>query len=89
MHKEQNTSVNMFSEIVAENASDVSILQNQPRSPVYVNATIDMASVTIKQSSLSELDNSKNEGSHGLTESLLDPQNKTADDAAFFYEPRS
>lgn len=48
MHKEQTTSVNMFSEIVAENASDVSILQNQPRSPVYVNATIDMASVTIK-----------------------------------------
>jgi len=48
MYKEQTNSVNMFSEIVAEDASDVSILQNQPRSPAYVNATIDMASVTIK-----------------------------------------
>jgi hypothetical protein len=48
MYKEQTNSVNMFSEIVAEDASDVSILQNQPRSPAYVNATIDMVSVTIK-----------------------------------------
>ncbi len=48
MHKEQTTSVNMFSEIVAEDASDVSILQNQPRTPASFIATIDIASVTIK-----------------------------------------
>jgi hypothetical protein len=48
LHKEQHAPVNMFSEIVAEDASDVSILKTSPRLPAHVNATLDMASVALK-----------------------------------------